>query len=269
MSSLNDRFEELKSHREDALLHIRTFGTFEVTDDDRIISSKNWGREKTIQLFQYLITNRQRKGIHKEQIISRLWEDVDQEEGDRDFKVALHGINKVLEPDRRPRTDPKYIIRQGNTYHLNSSLIWIDAQAIEDYIQLGNEVQQQDSDLAISAFRDGLALHHGVYLPNRIYEDWTSEERERLNVLILGAYISLAELLLEKNPLESVQMSQRAISLDKTWEDAYQIQMKAFIAKGNRPAAIKTYKECIRVLDEEFGLDPLPTTQRLYDSIID
>ena len=268
MSTLSERLDRLLSHKENASLRIKTFGTFEASLSERTISGKAWGRDKTIQLFQFLITNKSRKSLHKEQIINRLWEEADEEEGDRDFKVALHGIHKVLEPERKPRTDPKYILRQGNSYQLNESEIWIDADAFERLVALGNEALTSEVNLAISAFRNALELHHGVYLPNRIFEDWTSEKREGLNVMAMGACLSLAELLLKTNPSESLQLATKALSLDNTWEDAYQMQMRAYIQNGNRPGAIRAYRDCVKVLDEEFGLDPLPETQKLYDSII-
>ena len=51
-----------------------------------------------------------------------LWEDGD----DRDFKVALHGVNKVLEPERPSRTDPTYVVREGVSYQLDLDKIWIN-----------------------------------------------------------------------------------------------------------------------------------------------
>ncbi len=268
MSTISDQLDKLKEKEDKASLRIRTFGSFVTSVEDEIINSKSWGRDKTLQLFQFLITARSRSALHREKIIDRLWEDAEKDEGDRNFKVAMHGINKALEPNRPPRTDPKYIIRQGVTYQLNQDQTWIDAQAFEDYIAIANEARGHHNELAIAAYRSALAHHNGIYLPNRIYEDWSSEERERLQVLILSAYISLAELVMDQQPLETVRLAQKAISIDNTWEDAYQLQMKAYLKQGNRPAAIRTYHQCIKVLDKEFGLDPLPETQQIYDSIV-
>lgn len=267
MQDVNTEIQKLINKKEAASLHVKTMGEFVVKRDQVTIPSKDWGRDKTIQLFQFLVTARQRRGLHKEQIIDRLWEDADQKGGDRDFKVALHGINKVLEPDRKSRTDYKYITRQGVTYQLNLEEIWIDVEGLERFISLGNDSLHQNKELAIKAYKEALSLHEGVYLPNRLYEDWSSEERERLQVLILGAYTSLAELLTEMNPMESVRLTQKALSIDSVWEDAYRIQMAAYFAKGNRPAAIKCYKKCVDVLEEELGLEPLPETKRLLEKI--
>ena len=73
--------------------------------------------------------------------------------------------------------------------------------------------------------------------------------------------------MLEENPLESIRLSQKALSIDPTWEDAYRLQMLGYLAKGNRPQAIKAYQNCVNVLDEEFGIDPLPETKKLIREI--
>lgn len=263
MSHLKEVFQQINNHKKSATLHVQTMGNFVVWRHDEIIDNKEWGRDKTLQLFQFLISNRHRHGLHKEQIMDRLWED----SNDRDFKVALHGINKALEPDRTARSEPEYIIRQGLSYQLAMDKIWVDIEALEKYVILANEALHQDETMAIASYKEALRLHQGAFLPDRLYEDWSSEERERIQVLILGAYVTLAELLLPDNPIESIRLAQNALSIDSCWEDAYRIQMQAYLNKGNRPQAIKTYNICKEVLDREYGITPLPATKKLFTDI--
>lgn len=260
--------DALRQQRANATLHVQTFGEFRVWLHGAEIPAKVWGRDKTLQLFQFLITARQRKALHREQIIDRLWgEDGDQ--GDQSFKVALHGVNKTLEPDKKSHADAHYIVRQGLTYRLHVEDCWIDADAFEAYIALGNQYLHQDAADAATAYREAAALYQGTYLPDRIYEDWSSDERERLQMLALNAFISLSELLLAENPAESIRLTQQALLIDDTWEDAYRIQMDAYFRKGNRPMALKTYKHCERILSEELGISPLPETKRLWQTILE
>ena len=263
MSEPNNTIQELASFKENAEIRIQTLGQFTVWRNNEKIESKEWGRDKTIQLLQYFISNRRRNSLHKEKIMDHLWDDGD----DRDFKVALHGINKVLEPNRPSRTEAIYIIRQGVSYHLNLEKIWIDVEVLEKYVIIGNEYFGTDNSIAKKAYKLALELYDGIYLPNRVFEDWSSEEREKIQLLVLGAYIALAEILLKENPLESIRLAQNAISIDPTWEDAYRLQMHAYLAKGNRPQAIKTYQKCVSILDEEYGIDPLPETKKLIREI--
>ena len=246
-----------------ASVQVFTLGRFEVFLHGDKISSKSWGRDKTVQLFQFMLASRKRGGLHKEQIMDRLWEEYD----DQGFKVALHGINKVLEPNRKSRSEPKYIVRQGSSYYLDHSLIWVDADALEQLITYGNNIISEDPKEAARAYSEALNLHRGSYLPNRLFEDWTSGERERLNILIIGTYIHLAELIVDHNPQESIRLCQQALIIDDTWEDAYRVQMKAYLKMGNRPMALKTYKKCRSVILDEFGVEPLPVTQELASRI--
>lgn len=249
-------------------LHIQTLGGFRLWRNDVEVDQTAWGREKALHLFQFFVTmRRQASYIHKEQIADRLWLETDPEKGDRDFKVALHAINKVLEPERKPRAEPRFIQRHDQTYAFNRELMWIDADAFEDLIIAGNQVLADDVEAAISYYQQALALYHGDYLPERRYEDWSSAERERLQVLVLGLMTNLADLLIGRNSLESVRLTQRVLMIDPVWEAAYRTQMRAYLEQGNRPLALRTYQQCVDVLNREFSIEPLPETQQLYEQI--
>jgi DNA-binding SARP family transcriptional activator len=193
---------------------------------------------------------------------------VDLKTGQQYFKIAHHGIGKVLDPEKKSRKESKYLIRQGSSYHLETEDIWIDVEAMDQLITLGNKIYSEDKKFAIRAYQEAIELHEGTYLPDRLFEDWTSEERERIQLLVLGAYINLSELLVKSNPMECVRLTQEALQIDSTWEDAYRIQMEAYYHKGDRPMAIKTYKRCKKVLREEFDIDPLPETQAMFAKIM-
>lgn len=267
MIDARTEIDQLLVRRETAAIQVQTLGGFQVWRGNQLVRVKEWGRDKTLQLFQFLVTIRHRRGLHKEQIIDRLWEELDGKAGDQQFKVAMHGINKVLEPNRKSRSEAKYILRQGLTYQLDAKDIWIDADALEQFIAIGNKELHKNPDLAKEAYLEAISLQHGIFLPERLYEDWSSDERERLQVLALGAYITLGEMLIETNPMESVRLGQLALLIDPTWEDAYRLEMEAYLKRGNRPMAIKTYQKCEQILDEEFGIQPLPETKKLLHKI--
>ena len=251
-------------------LHVQTLGGFRVWHQGVEVPTTAWGREKAIHLFQFFITMR-RQYVHKEQIMDRLWPDLDIEKGDRDFKVALNSINRALEPEREPRSEPLFVRRYGLAYGLDFENVWLDTEAMELLISAGNQAMLGPTptpDFAIACYEAAVQLYHGDYLPERRYEDWTSAERERLQLLALNTMTTLAELLLQKMPLESIRLTQRVLSIDPVWEDAYRIQMRAFAAQRNRPMALRTYQRCREVLAEEFGVDPLPETSELYDQIL-
>lgn len=258
-------FNDIHIPKQQCGVHVYTMGKFEVFVDGKKVQSQAWKRDKSLQLFQFMIIACHKKALHKEQIIDRLWED---DMDDQGFKVALHGISKVLEPDKKSHANSRFIERNNHTYSLISDGIWVDIYAFDSLVSAGNRLIHTDAPQAEILLREAVSLHSGVFLPDRIYEDWSADERERLQLSFLNASTALAEMVLETNPTESIQLCQDALLADVTWEDAYRIQMAAFFAKGNRPMAIKTYQICEKMLKEEMGLQPLPETKKLYQIIM-
>ncbi len=248
-----------------ASLKVLTLGRFEVWENNERLSPKAFGRDKAVQLFQFFLMARNRRALHKEQIVDRLWEnDID----DQGFKVALHGINKALEPDRKSHGETKYFHRVGQTYQLDFEFILLDSWMFEQLVSLGNQAFVSDTQFAVKVYREALTWYGGTFLPNRIYEDWSSDERERLQLMFLSTTMALAELMVDENPLESIQYCQEALLVDVAWEEAYRIQMKAYLNKGNRPMALKTYETCEKVLYDELGIKPLPETKKVLEKIL-
>lgn len=257
-------------------LYVQTLGGFRVWRHAEEVAATAWGREKAIHLFQFFITMR-RQYVHKEQIMDRLWPDLDLDKGDRDFKVALNSINKALEPEREPRSEPRFVKRYGLAYGIDFEFVWVDTEVMEQLIAVGNQMMltegaksakaNGDVEFAIACYDTAVKLYYGDYLPERRYEDWTSAERERLQLLGLNTMTILADLLLTRNPLESIRLTQRVLAVDPVWEDAYRVLMRAFVVQQNRPMALRSYERCVAVLEEEFGIEPLPETTDLYERI--
>lgn len=261
-----NEIDEILAKKNIARVIVITMGKFEVWLEGKKLNSKDWGRDKSIQLFQFFLMARNRGALHKDQIMDRLWED---DLDDQGFKVALHGINKALEPERKSHSETKYFLRVGHTYQLSLDDIWVDSVAFEALVKIGNQNIITNSKIAKIAYRKALSLHHGEFLPDRIYEDWSSDERERMQLLFLSTTNALAQLIIHENPSESIQLCQQALLIDIAWEEAYRIQMEAYFIKGNRPMALKTYQVCQQVLQEELGIKPLPDTKNMYTIIVD
>jgi DNA-binding SARP family transcriptional activator len=249
-----------------AALRVYTLGGFHLCRHGEAIEHTSWGREKAAHLFQFLVTNRSRF-LHKEQIIDSLWPESPIQAGDRDFKVALNAVYRILEPERPPRAASRFIERADLTYRLNPDQSWVDADAFEAHLVLGNRSREDDAKAATDHYQAAVALYQGEYLPERLYEDWASAERERLGVMALSVMTTLADLEVEHDPREALRLSQRVLSIEPLWEEAYRSQMRAYRALGNRPLAIQAYQKCLQVLKEALSIEPLPETKFLYQDI--
>ncbi len=252
------------------LLTVRTLGQFRVwRHDGNEITAADWGREKARTLCQYLVTRR-RVLTPKERIAFDLWPELDTQRADRDFKVVLNALMKAFEPDRRPRTESRYVQRQGAAYGLVPSLFAVDAQEFTEAVNGAARSESSAPDLAVADYRTAVDLYKGDYLPEALYEDWASAERERLLTLFLSSASRLAELLLERQEdQEAITLAEAVLARDRCWEEAYRVLMRAHERRGNRPQAARAYQRCVSALREELDLEPMPDTTRLYRQIRD
>lgn len=246
-----------------APLRVRTLGDFRVWGPGGAVEPSDWGRDKAVQLFQYLVTRR-RRIEEREAIVDALWPELDAAAAERDFKVALNAVLNALEPARPPRAPSRFVRRVGSAYGLATEEAWIDVDALEAHVAAGNRDRHRDPAAAAAHYRAAEALYQGDYLPARRYEDWSSPERERVQVLALGAMTMLAELLVDETPLEAIRLAQRVLESDPVREDAWRLLMRAHMASGNRALALRAWEACRAALQHELGLEPLPETAAVY-----
>jgi ATP/maltotriose-dependent transcriptional regulator MalT/DNA-binding SARP family transcriptional activator len=251
-------------------LRVQTLGAFRVWRGTVEVAPRAWQRDKARQLFQLLLTRRGR-WLQREEIVECLWPDLAPEVAGRDFKVALNVVNKVLEPTRSHDAPCAFIAREGTAYRLRPEAdLWLDAAAFEQACTAGLRLFDRGAiEAAIAQLQAALQLYGGDYLPDALYEDWASAERERLLSLFLRAADVLAEALLQRGQYnETVDICQRILAHDPCWERAYALTMLAYARQGNRPQALRVYQRCIRALREELGIDPAPATTALYQRIV-
>ncbi|MCA1030956.1 transcriptional regulator [Bacillus timonensis] len=248
-------------------LRIQTLGQFRVFLGNQEVLETDWQRGKAKELLELFVTLRNGY-IPKEEIFSILWPTYDEKQATRDFKVALNALNNALEPNRKARVTPFFIQRLGSAYGLNPNAgASIDSEDFEEWIQAG--LNEKDTDKTIECLLRGLESYEGDYLPDRKYDDWCLNERERLQVFFLRGSERLAQAFVQKEWYDkAIYWCERIIDKDQTWEEAYRLLMFCYYQKNNRPQAIKWYKKCLNSLEKELGVEPMQPTQQMYQMII-
>ncbi|WP_423409637.1 BTAD domain-containing putative transcriptional regulator [Heyndrickxia sp. MSNUG] len=248
-------------------LKVQALGQFRVWLGDREVEDRDWQRGKAKELFQLFLTKRS-QFLMKEDIFQILWPEHLEKNADRDFKVALNALNNVLEPARKARSAPFFIIREGTGYGINpQAVLDLDSQLFEEWAEAG--LEEINLEKSIEDLERALFLYNGDFLPERRYEDWCINERERLLVYFLRSAEKLAQLNVRMENYDSaIHWCQKILHKDRTWEEAYRLLMFCYYRKNNRPQAIKWYKKCCEVLEQELGVTPLEPTRHMYDMII-
>jgi LuxR family transcriptional regulator, maltose regulon positive regulatory protein len=249
-------------------IRVNTLGPFRVWLGEKEVGDRDWQREKAKELFQLFITN-PKQFFTKEEITQILWPSQDKQSADRDFKVAMNALNNTLEPHRKARSTPFFIIRDGISYGLNPlAVIELDSIQFQEWIQSG--LYEQERTKTIPLLEKGLSLYQGDYLMERRYEDWCISKRERMLVFFLRGAEKMAQLNVRNENYDSaIHWCERIIERDRTWEESYRLLMYCYYRKNNRPQAIKWYEKCIEILEEELGVTPLEPTKHMYEMIIE
>ncbi|HEY3367385.1 MAG TPA: BTAD domain-containing putative transcriptional regulator [Symbiobacteriaceae bacterium] len=250
-------------------LRVRALGDFQVWRGNQEITRREWQREKARQLLQLLVTCRRRM-LQKEQLIDLLWPGADPDTAARDFKVAHNALVTALEPNRTARSGSFYILRSGTAYGLDPAVgYWLDADEFERLAGLGLALAERGQEPeAAESLRRALDLYQGDFLQDVPYEDWCSEERERLQVLYLRAAEWLAQRAVREGDYEGcIRTCDRILARDPCWEEAFRLLMRSYYRLGNRAMALRTYDKCAQNLQAELGVRPMPATQQLYERI--
>ena len=188
----------------------------------------------------------------------------------RNFKVALSTLYQVLEPERDPRSDSAYIVREGSTYALRPGAdLWLDVDDIDTAVRDADQLYPDDPEGARARLEQVLALYQGDFLPDARYETWAAAERERLTIQFLRSCDRLCEWNLESDPEAVISICQRVLALDNCWERAYRFLMQAYAQLGDHGQVARTFQSCLDTLRIELDVTPASETFELYHSLIE
>jgi LuxR family transcriptional regulator, maltose regulon positive regulatory protein len=146
--------------------------------------------------------------------------------------------------------------------------IELDTSLFQTLIQ--NGLSETSQEKVIPLLEKGLRLYLGEYLPERRYDDWCISKRESMLVYFLRGAEKMAQFMVRKEEYDkAIYWCERILKHDRTWEEAYRLLMYCYYRKNNRPQAMKWYRKCKVVLEEELGVSPLEPTKQMYDMIIE
>ncbi|MDA0242713.1 MAG: BTAD domain-containing putative transcriptional regulator [Chloroflexi bacterium] len=247
-------------------LRVQTLGGLRLWRGTAEVAQGEWKRQKARQLFLLLITHRQTL-LEREQIVEQLWPELPPEQGERDFKIAYTTLAKVLEPERDRQAPSAFIGRDGTRYGWRTEAdVWLDAAEFEGWVGRGDKLLAAQPEQALTVYQQAIALYGGDFLQEYRYEEWCSEERERLLTLFLRTAERVGHLLAERGRWEEVvAVGEQIVARDDCWEEAYRLLMRAHGALGNRPQAVRVFQRCVERLQAELGVGPAGETVRVYE----
>jgi DNA-binding SARP family transcriptional activator len=100
-------------------------------------------------------------------------------------------------------------------------------------------------------------------------DEWLVPERDRLQQLRLRVLEGLACAAVERGLYGlAIDHCLAALRVDPLRETAHRALIRTHLAEGNPAAALRAYRECVDVLDSEFGIEPTEETNDLVRMVI-
>lgn len=195
----------------------------------------------------------------RETLAALLYPEADAESGRAAFRRTLSTLTHAL-------GEGVLAARRDAVGLIPGSGLWVDALAFRELASAGS---------AEAALEQAVELYRGDFMAgftlrdSSAFDDWQYRQSEELRRLLSGALERLAALAAESGDLErAIRHATRRVDLDPLLEEGQRQLMRLYLYAGQRNAALRQYRECVRVLDQELGVPPLEETTRLYQEIL-
>lgn len=229
------------------------FGTLQIDVDQYTIPLA----PQPAALCAFLILNRQRR-ITREEIQAAFWPDALPARAQERLRRTLYLLRQATQPH------PHLIAAEGNELAIApGASLWVDYEDFERALMSAYRETPPDR----RALEQAVALYTDDLLKD-IYADWALMEREHANQRFLAALRDLIGACEHETDWAAVtRHAHTMLAYDPLQEAAHRALMRAYAATGDRSAATRQYQQCVKLLEDELGVDPLEDTVQLYQDI--
>ena len=240
---------------------IHLLGQFEFRQGGRIVTDAGWRLRKARNLVKLLALAPERR-LHREQIMAALWPDLEPAAAANNLYQALHAARRML--DEPGCTASLLQVRDEIVSLCPDQPVWIDVAAFEAAAASARREREP------ATYTRAIELYLGDLLPEDRYEEWATDHRQALRHEYLSLLLDLASLREAGGEVQqSIEVLQRAVRHDSTYEEAHRRLMWLYALTGNHHRARRQYQILKETLRRELDVEPDAITQQLYREILD
>ncbi len=239
-------------------IRIQTLGTFRVFRDTQEISE--WSSAKARDMLAYFVTFRY-ENISIDRALYDLWPG-EKKRGKAAFHTALYRVRQAL---RHGDEGIKYITVEAGDYRLDIARFDIDVEQFEHHVQAAGQANGEES---FDEHKAALALYNGTYMDN-LYFDWLTVERQRLEAQVIYILSTVYRGYANRRNYEAaILTARRLLTLNPLSEEVHCDIMRYLFELGDRKGVIEQYQNLSDVLMADMSIVPMPSTQELYQHLI-
>ncbi len=225
---------------------------------------------KALALLAYLALNDQE--YQRDTLTAMYWPELSQSRARAALRRTLTPLNNAFGQGALRTT--------RETVALNPDYsLWVDSHAFmqgEDTLATHGHEPREVCDRCFEPLESSIAIYRGDFMDgfslrdSAPFDDWQLYESDRHRRL-LAKYLELLSSGLARrgDPESALEPARRWLALDTLNEPAHRALMRIYAQRGDRTKALRQYRECLRILDQELGVGPLEETTRLYEDILE
>ncbi|MGQ0601103.1 MAG: tetratricopeptide repeat protein [Anaerolineales bacterium] len=203
---------------------------------------------KAIALLAYLALT---KGPHtREKVASLFWPETHNDKALGALRRTLSVLNKAL-------AGVGLVIEREAVGFESGPETWVDVAEF-GRLARGNDGLTPAAALYRDDFMAGFTLKDSP-----AFDDWQFFQSEALRREFAGVLEKLVAARAER----ADEYARRWLQLDPLHEPAHRALMQFYAESGQHAAALRQYRECVRVLQAELGVAPLAETTQLFEAI--
>ncbi len=213
-------------------------GSFQVEVDGNCIPVVDWRSKKALTLFKYLSSHPGKK-IPRDRLIELLWSISDPESSIHNLHTTVYNLRRSLFPKGKKGNNHSVISYCNGLYWFDPpDGFYTDVFDFQSMTKTGYELDCVDPDEALSVYLQTLAIYRGELLVER---------RRDFN--------------------QAIQVCRNALNYDSTREKLHQAIIRYLLDQGRNVDAILQFKECVKILEDEVGLEPSEETCMLIQRL--
>jgi predicted ATPase/DNA-binding SARP family transcriptional activator len=222
---------------------------------------------KAIALVAYLAVTRRRHA--RDALAGLLWPEYNQTRARAALRRTLSSLGKARAEG--------WLLADREGVDLDWDGVWVDVNRFHELLaecRTHGHPQAEICRECLPPLSEAVALYRDDFLAgfalrdSTAFDDWQFFQGEELRRELAGALerLSFGHGASEEWE-EALGHARRWLALDLLHEPAHRWLMQLYAWAGQRAAALRQYRECVRVLEGELGVSPLEETTRIYEAI--
>ena len=235
-------------------LAVTMLGSMQVSWQGRLVAFPTCDSEV---LFAFLALNRP-KTFTRDVLVGTFWPELPDPSARKRLRTALWRLRATLDE----HVSSEEVVHVSRNRLSASSEIDIDVDRFERGVRRGlDRIQKPTSgSKELSELEAALGVYRGDLLEGQ-YDDWCQSERERLRVL----YLDTLECMTRRYACHgdwqaALNCGRRILERDPLREHIHREVMALYYLAGDRPRALRQFRQCRETLKEELDVAPMRST---------